>query len=62
MPPTNVYGVDANKSLNSDSSEQFTDIKIQPSIIILFSAVREKCHYQSIVGARLLYVVTADQI
>jgi len=30
VPPTNLYDVDSNKSLNSDLSQQYTDIKIYP--------------------------------
>jgi len=41
VPSTNVYDVDSNTSLNSDLSEQYTDIKIYPRIIIVFSAVCE---------------------
>ena len=36
---TNVYDVDCNKSLDSNLSQQYTDIEIYPRILILFSVV-----------------------
>ena len=54
-----------NMSLSSDMSQQYTDFKICPIIIILFSVIRELCHCHNIVGAKLtkqLFVLIADQI
>ena len=65
VPPTNVCDVVSNTSLNSDLSQQYTDIKIYPRIITLISSVCEKCHCENIVGAILtqpLFFMMAEQI